>query len=141
MKTTKVLSALTLVILLAAISMFSIAGNDPGVPKTKIITYTVNITPTPNFPGMSNGFMIAISNGQGRQVVPAQKFHNGVWSYTFTEAGELIKGQRVAVMMQYPAGQSGWYIPTSKLAGYFYGGNTYTFTLTPVSIAPGGKGN
>ena len=63
--------------------MIKIGGQKPVVTKAKIITYVVKITQSPNFPGVSHNFMIAVVNGGGNPVAATQKFHNGVWTYTF----------------------------------------------------------
>jgi hypothetical protein len=143
MKTARLLSAITLVVLLASASLSSIAGNDPGIPKYKLVNYVVQVTPVPNFPGPSSHFWIAITDGTGHIVSPAQAYHSGVSLYLFQEAGNMISGTRTAVMMQYPAIQNGWVIPSNTKQGSFFGGNYYLFTLTPVQYLPlpvgGGK--
>jgi hypothetical protein len=135
MKTTKIISAITLVLILAANSLFASRTtiNDPvSSVNGKMIIYEVKVNVTANFPGSTN-FLVAITDENGRRVVPAQPFHPGVWTYLFKEAGS-IKGTRIAVLVPYPANPTGWIIPPSKRSGTFYGGASYLFELTPNSL-------
>jgi len=142
MKTTKIISALSLVLVFAANSLFANRINDPGsADKQKLITYEVKVNFAANFPSAFSHYMIVITDGTGRKVVPAQAYHQGVTSYTFKEAGNLIKGARVAVMVSYPASQSGWTIAPDVKKGIFTGGATYQFKLTPQSSESGGNAN
>ncbi len=131
MKTTKIISAISLVLVLTANLLFAGNISNPGSTiKQKLITYDVKVKFAPNFPGVNAHYLVAIVDENGSRVVPAQPFHPGVWSYTFKEAG-TFKGTRIAVMVPYPANQAGWSIPRSVLKGMFYGGATYRFVLTP----------
>ena len=141
MKTTKILSAFSLVLILAANSLFANRAtvNDPGTAdKQKLITYEVKVNFTRNFTGAAGHYLVAITDEKGRKVEPAQPFHTGVWSYTFTEAGSL-RGTRIAIMVPYPSNPTGWIIPPCKLTGNFYGGGTYQFELTPQANETGTK--
>ena len=132
MKTTKIISAISLVLIFAAGSLF--AGNKPEIGQQKLITYQVTVHAAPNFPGASGHYLVAITDEKGNKVAPAQPFHPGVWTYTFREAGSF-RGTRVAVMVPYPANPTGWVIPPSVQKGNFIGGGTYRFDLTPVQSA------
>jgi hypothetical protein len=139
MKTTKIISALSLVLVFAAGSLFANKINDPGsANKQKLITYEVKINFAANFPGALSHFMVVITDESGRKVVPAQAYHPGVSTYTFKEAGTL-RGTRIAVMVPYPANPSGWVVPPSVKKGTFVGGASYSFELTPLSNEKGGK--
>src|SRR5665647_993376 len=108
MKTTKILSAISLVLVLAANSLFANRINDPGSDlMQKLITYVVKVHQAPNFPSANARYLIVITDEHGRKVVPAQQFHPGVWSYTFKEAGTL-RGTRIAVMIPYPSYPMNW---------------------------------
>ena len=140
MKTTKILSALGLVLIFAANSLFASRTtiNDPGASdKQKLVTYQVNIKAVPNFPGANGQYVIVITDENGRKVVPGQVFHAGVWSYSFKEAG-TFRGTRVAMLIQSPASPKGWIINPSKREGTFTGGSTYQFNLIPESTEIGG---
>ncbi|MEI7661387.1 MAG: hypothetical protein WCK34_04285 [Bacteroidota bacterium] len=133
MKTTRILSAISLVLIFTANSLFAGRAtiSDPGsAALLKQVTYEVKVNPAPNFPGASGHYLIAITDENGRKVVPAQPFHPGVWTYKFKEAG-TFRGTRIAVMVPYPANPTGWIIPPSVLKGNFFGGATYIFELTP----------
>jgi len=133
MKTTKILSALSLVLIFAANSVYANLINDPGSQTMqKMVTYVVKVNFAPNFPGATGHYLVAITDEHGRKVVPAQPFHPGLWSYTFKEAGSF-RGTRIAVMVPYPASQAGWVIPPCVLKATFIGGATYQFNLAPVS--------
>jgi hypothetical protein len=144
MKTAKIISALSLVLVFAASSLFAGRISDPGSPaKAKMVTYEVKVNCVPNFPGSNGHYLVAITDETGRKVVPAQVFHSGVWSYTFKETGNF-KGTRIAVLVPYPATKTGWYAAPSVLKGFFYGDTSYRFELTPVYnelIDPAEKGN
>ena len=131
MKTTKIISVLSFVLIFASNSIFANLTNDPVTPdRQKLVTYAVNVNFAPNFPGSGGNYLIAITDEHGRKVVPPQPFHPGKGSYTFTEAGSF-RGTRIAVMVPYPANQSGWVIPPVVMKATFYGGATYQFNLTP----------
>ena len=133
MKTTNLISALSLILVLAANSLYANKINDPGsTDKQKLITYEVKVNFAANFPGVLSHYLIVITDGTGRKVVPAQPYHAGVSSYTFKEAGTL-KGTRIAVMVPYPANPSAWTIAPCVKTGLFVGGTSYLFELTPVS--------
>ena len=139
MKTKSILSAISLVLVFAANSLFASRINDPGSSdKQKLITYAVTVNFAANFPGAHSQFIIVITDGSGRKVVPAQAYHPGVSTYTFKEAGTL-KGTRIAVMVPYPANQGGWNIAPSVKTGLFVGGESYHFELTPMSNERGAK--
>jgi hypothetical protein len=136
MKTTKILSAISLILIFAANSLFASRNTigDPGsVEKQKLVTYEVKVNFAPNFPGATSHYMILITDGQGRQFGPGQEYHPGINTYTFTEAGSF-RGTRIAAMVPLHANQSGWYIPPSVIKGNFVGGQTYIFNLTPQAI-------
>jgi len=134
MKTTKIISALSLVLVFAANSVFANRINDPGSEnRQKLITYEVKVNFAANFPGANAHYLVAITDGTGRKVVPAQPYHPGVSTYTFKEAGNF-KGTRIAVMVPYPAGPTGWIIEPSVKNGMFIGGTTCQFELTPKAI-------
>ena len=138
MKTTKIISALSLVLVFAANSLFANRINDPGsADKQKLITYEVKVNFVANFPSAFSHYMIVITDGTGRKVVPAQAYHQGVSSYTFKEAGNILKGTRIAVMVPYPANPAGWIIAPSVKKGMFIGGASYLFELTPQSSERG----
>jgi len=133
MKTTKILSAITLVLILAANSLFAgrtTIGDPVSSLQQNLVTYDVKINASPNFPGYNEPFLVAITDETGRRVAPAQLFHKGVLSYTFKEAGSF-RGTRIAVMVPYPSTPSGWVIPPSVLKANFIAGKTYHFELTP----------
>ena len=119
------------VLVFATNSLFANHINDPGsADKQKLITYEVKVNFAANFPGALSHFLIVITDGNGRKVVPAQAYHPGVSSYTFKEAGTL-RGTRVAVMVPFPATPTGWVIPPCVKNGTFIGGASYLFELTP----------
>jgi hypothetical protein len=142
MKTLKMISALSLVLVFAATSVFARMGNDQGmVSKAKMVTYTVKVNFTPNFPAPNAHYLVAITDESGRKVVPAQPFHPGVWNYTFKEASGSFRGTRVAVLIPYPATQTGWVAAPGIVKGIFFGGATYSFELTPIAIEKTGPGD
>ena len=139
MKTTKIISALSLVLVFAANSLFANRIGDPGTPdKLKLVTYEVKVNFAANFPGANARYLVVITDGTGRKVVPAQAFHTGVSKYTFKEAG-TIKGTRVAIMVPLNVKPNGWVIPPSVKKGIFVGGSTYRFELTPESYETAGN--
>ena len=140
MKTTKIISALSLVLVFAASSLFANRISDPGPAVwQKPVTYDVKINFTANFPGINGHYLVVITDETGRKVVPAQTFRPGVWTYTFKEAGSF-RGTRVAVLVSYPDTQILWVIPPRVLKGTFTGGESYRFELTPQAIEKVGPG-
>ena len=137
MKTTNFFSAISLVLIFTANSLFANRISDPGSSTMqKQVTYEVKVNFEASFPGASAHYMIVITDEHSRKVVPAQAYHPGISLYTFKEAG-TFRGTRVAVMVPYPAIPTAWGIPPSILRGVFTGGTTYHFELTPVSNSNG----
>lgn len=124
MKTTKIISAISLVLILAANSLFAnraAISNPETASMQQSVTYVVKVNCPPNFPAANGNFMILITDEKGRKVAPAQALHPGVWAYTFKEAGSF-RGVRIASMVSYPATPSGWVIPPVKIIATFYAG-------------------
>lgn len=143
MKTTRIISALSLVLVFAATSLFANRISDPPADKRQSVSYEVKVNFAPNFPGAGGQYLIAITDETGRRMVPAKPYHPGVSVYTFKEAGDF-KGTRIAVLIPYPANQSGWTATPCVLNGWFAGGASYRFVLTPKSNVrwdPAGNGN
>ena len=139
MKTTKIISAISLVLILAANSLLasSTTISDPGTTvKQQSVMYVVKVNCPPNFPIANDNFIIIITDEKGRKVAPAQAFHEGVWAYTFREAGSF-RGVRIASMVSYPATPTEWVIPPVKIIATFYAGQTYFFELIPESNETG----
>jgi hypothetical protein len=143
MKTKVILSAITLVLAIVANSLFAGRNNDPApVSGKKIITYVVKINFAANFCNSNGHYVVAITDGNGNRVVPAQNFQPGVSTYSFRESGSF-SGTRTAVMVPVPVSPSGWIptgwvIPPCVLKGNFAGGATYNFELTPEQIEKSG---
>ena len=143
MKTRKILSAISLVLIFAANSVFagSLTINDPSTSdKQKLVTYEVLVKAVPTFPSANDQYIVVITDEKGRKVVPAQTFRPGVWTYTFKEAG-TFRGTRTAVLVSTNANQTGWIIPPSVLKGNFTGGSTYQFILAPLPAGKPGPDN
>ena len=131
MKTKVITSALSLVLVLAFSSLFAARISDPGsAVLLKAVTYVVKVTPAPNF-GTNGHYLVAITDGNGSKVAPAQPYHQGVSTYTFKESAGTFKGTRVAILIPFPAVPNGWNIMPDKKSGIFYGGATYQFNLAP----------
>ena len=72
MKTTKILSAITLVLIFAANSLYAgrTTSNDPGsAMQQKLVTYEVKINAAPNFPGASGHYLVAITD-EKKSIIP-----------------------------------------------------------------------
>jgi hypothetical protein len=132
MKTTKIISALSLVLIFAASSMFAGNGiNGGNASQKKAVTYEVRVNISPSLPGANDSYLIAITDENGHRVVPAQNFPQGVYTYTFKEAAGDFKGTRIAILIPYPPTQMKWAATPSVIKGFFSAGSTYRFLLEP----------
>jgi hypothetical protein len=142
MKATNIISALSLVLVFAANSLFAGNGiNGPGVAN-KTVTYQVMIKSAPNFPAAGQ-YLVAVTDENGHRIAPAQGFRPGISAYTFSEPGDF-KGIRIAVLVPLPGNPLYHFSASQVRNGLFVGGQTYRFELTPKSIErwdPAGNGN
>ena len=132
MKTTKITSVLSLVLIFVTASAIFAGNNKVFADKLKVITYVVKVDNI-NILAANRHFLILITDGSGRQVAPAQTFRNGVSSYTFKEVGNK-NGTRIAKMVAEPSFPGAAPVFSDSRTGYFLGGQSYLFYLRP---APG----
>jgi hypothetical protein len=142
MKTTKLISALTLGIILTG-TVIAFAGN-PHLNRVypqgaHSIVYEVLIHQPDN--GLAhNSYLVQLIDQAGRSVSPAQKYVAGVSQYNFYEEGP-VTGVRIARMVlvgnnDSSAGFSGLTCKKDVKAGTFKNGSVYIFNLYPQSISP-----
>jgi hypothetical protein len=141
MKTTKIYTVLSLVLIFAAVtSTFASAigkiTSDGTVNKG--IRHQVNVSISVEKP-LCNTYLIEIRDGHGQLIAPAQRFVPGVSKYEFFERGPA-SGVRVAKLVRAEYGDR--YICEYELfttpafvAGPFLTGQTYRYDLFP-SLQP-----
>jgi hypothetical protein len=137
MKTTKIFSVLSLVLILSAVSSVFSAPIDTKNNQTAAkpaIRYDVNISISIDKP-LCNLWLVKILDGNGRMVAPAQEFISGKTKYTFTERGP-VTGTRIAVLLKYQYGdhfvcETELFTAPAILKGTFLNGETYRFDLFP----------
>jgi hypothetical protein len=137
MKTKKILSAIVLVTIFAAVTSVVIAGSQKILPRT--ITYIVNIDKS-----MQSGgglYIITVLNQKGLAIAHPQVFKDGVWTYTFQEYGPVADKFRTVTMVLNPGSkvkEKVVFDPVT-LTGPFLGGKTYKFL--PLLPRPDDEGN
>ena len=129
MKTTKIISALSLVLIFAAANSLFVRGNTKSIPedRLKVITYVVKVDNI-NLISDNRHYLIIMTDGAGRQISSSQTFRPGLSSYIFKELGN-VRGTRVAMMVQEPSAPGSAAISSSSKTGTFFGGQTYLFRL------------
>ena len=134
MKTIKITSVLSLaLIFVAATSLFAgKATKTSNLPsdRVKVITYIVKVNENHNLLSSAHQYLIVMTDETGRQIAPPQVFRNGIWSYTFTEVGNVI-GTRVAKMLPALSVPGSAAVSSSSRTGSFFGGQIYKFNLLP----------
>jgi hypothetical protein len=142
MKTTKISSVLSLVLILSALNSIFAAAIDKNtgqVALSAVVRYHVNIQFSTDKP-LCNLWMVRIIDENGRQVAPPKAYTVGVTSYDFVERGPG-KGTRIAVLVKYEYGDhlqcaTELFTAPAVLTGTFSNGQTYRFDLFPTSQAP-----
>ena len=140
MKTTKILTILSLAILFA----ISSTGNANGVDTRNkqgsampSVTFQVSIHLSGLTKDICNPYIIQIIDENGRIVAPAQVFNPSTTKYVFREKTPVTGKTRIAVLM--PVSYPQHFIcpvdlfttPDAK-NGPFLGGQSYSFELYPV---------
>ena len=138
MKTTKIISALSLALILFGATTF--AGN---VDKTKAagsavtVRYAVTVNLATDKP-ICNIYQVEMLDASGRLVAPAQYYVQGKESYTFYEQTRQSSGVRIARLVLAPnldrfaCEQELFTAPDAKLIS-FTNSETYLFNLAPVA--------
>jgi hypothetical protein len=139
MKTTKIFSLLSLIIIFAGVTSGFCNGfenrnsQNPVLPG---ITYQVTIHLPTFTKDICNPYLVQILDETGRLVAPAQVFIKGINKYVFYETGPALGRTRMAVLI--PVGYPHHYIcpndfftlPDVKM-GPFKSAQTYSFDLYP----------
>ena len=134
MKTTKIITALSLALIFAAfISTFAQAKGNAKPPVTYVVTVDNNVR--------SGGgtYMITVLNDWNCPVAKPQLFQDGIFVYTFVENSPANGILRAATMV--PTEGDGYSFDPVKLTGPFIAGKTYFFpVLKPQIPVPGTAG-
>ena len=142
MKTNKIFSVLSLVLIFAAVtSSFcgAIDNKNNPVASNSLVRYHVNVILQGEKP-LCNIWLVEIIDGNGRLVAPAKPYVSGVTGYDFFERGP-VSGARVAVLLKNQFGdryicETELFTNPAILFGPFLTGQTYRFDLFPTSQAP-----
>jgi hypothetical protein len=137
MKTTKIFSVLSLVLIFAAVtSTFAAAIDNKNNPvnANQVIRYHVNIAMTSESQ-LCNMWLVEILDGNGRLVAPAKPYSSNVTRYDFFERGP-VTGTRIAVLVINQYGDHyicdrELFVKPDALSGTFLNGQTYRFDLFP----------
>jgi hypothetical protein len=135
MKTTRIFSAIALLVLLSATLSASAIGDSKGtITVNPVIRHEVNVVSDPD-KGVCNTWLVEIRDGNGRIVAPAQVYVPGKSKYVFYERGPST-GVRIAVIVLAPF-HSHWvcerelFTKPAILTGTFEPGRTYRYDLYP----------
>ncbi len=138
MKTTKILSVLSLVLIAFAASAINpkLSSNNPQ-PLTGNIKYKVVIhaNASVSIP-TANNFWVVLSDGNGRRI-GSTHFEFGIDTYYFSEAGP-VSGSRIArvVIESHGGAVSPFYCNPDAKWGTFRNGATYQFNMYPRTSVP-----
>ena len=142
MKTTKILSVISIMMLFTVLSSsFGAGAGTKGViPVNPVIRHEVNISVILEKP-LCNTYFVRILNGEGRDVMPAKLFVPGTTKYIFYEAGPAT-GIRAAVLAPAVSGERlrcelEMLTEPVILYGPFEAGQTYRYDLFPVLTGAG----
>jgi hypothetical protein len=138
MKTTKILAAISIALFLLIANASYAAQNkiiDPQNDQIRYISYVVQISNSYNLKPGNAIYQIVITDETGRIVATPQTFRAGIWTYRFTELGD-VRGTRIAKMIQQnDPDQPTWNVSPVSKTGVFLGGHSYLFRLIPRCIA------
>ena len=136
MKTFKIISAVLVLILSAAATLFSanISKNGQNTANP-VIRHQVNVVFTVPEVAICNVYTVEIHDGSGRLIAPAKRFIPGETTYVYYERGPA-DGFRVAVlkMAQWPHHyicEQELFTDPAVLKGPFENGQTYRYDLFP----------
>jgi hypothetical protein len=135
MKTTKILSAISIVLIFAVFN-----NSKAQLPGGTILvtTYVVTVENNLNTAGFAGSYYIGIINDRGNLIAPVQPFRLGTWSYTFKEVGSAQGRTRTALMKCAPGPicSNDYVVKPSTLNGPFKPGLVYNFHLVPIKPKP-----
>ena len=126
MKTIKILSALTLVVLLAVFTSVSAQSKRGSieVPATFIVTVDNNV----NLDG--GMYYVKVLNDLNKPVAPPQVLQEGISTYIFVEYGSIAGNRRTATVVKDPEYKSNTIVFNPvNLKGPFMPGRKYFFPL------------
>ncbi len=138
MKTTKIYTAISLLLIFAALTPTFAANVGKGAPSSlnTMVRYQVNVNLS-NEKTICNLYQVEILDGKGQMVAPPKTFTAGVSTYEFFERGPAA-GVRIAALVM--VDMHSHYICATELFttpaalnGPFLGGVTYRFDLYPQS--------
>ena len=126
MKTVKIITALSVILLIAALNTSSYAQT------SKVTTYYVKVDNNLNPADYAAGYSIFLTDESGKLIAPPQTFRFGLWSYIFKENRIPVGKMRVAHMEATSnATHTSIVVDPVSIMGPFIPGNTYTLVLTP----------
>ena len=137
MKTTKMISALSIALFFFAVTTaFSagIGGKGDGVSNNRMVNHHVNVILTLD-KVLCNTYQVEILNGKGQLVAPPKRYIPGTSGYDFYERGP-VDGVRIAVLVLAPAHshfqcEVELFTAPAMLKGIFDAGQTYRYDLFP----------
>jgi hypothetical protein len=144
MKTTKLFSVLSLVLILIGMTAIkSSAKTNPGdnpkpfIDLKKNVTFVVDIVHDASFEQELIGYMVVMTDGKGRTIAPSQPFIPGTWTYIFTETGP-VDGIRTAMFIKAPhtSGPNIHFRKTS-IHGPYESGHKYSLIIVPDAFSDG----
>jgi hypothetical protein len=139
MKTLERITALSLVLVFAAVAAYSatIGKIEPNPPANPIVRHVVNVV-LPFDRDMCGSYVVEVRNQKGNLVAPAKIFVQGITQYVFYEKSQFTQGEtsRVALMRSVTsigAGQCSeiYRAEPSVINAVFEPGKTYNYILYP----------
>jgi hypothetical protein len=138
MKTVKILSVLSLVLIFATANAIIPGDLDSKAPKPLAgnIKYKVVVHATPDLtmPGSGN-YLVVMSDGNGRRI-GTQYFIPGVLTYFFSERGPVNGTRVVRIIIETHGGVVPFYCNPDVKYGTFRDGVTYQFNMYPKTSVP-----
>ncbi|MCX6268895.1 MAG: hypothetical protein NTW16_16335 [Bacteroidetes bacterium] len=143
MKTTKILSALGLALIISAVFSTSASAIDKkGIPMSvnALIHYRVNVIANID-KKLCNVYLVKLMDERGRLIAPAKVYKPGVTQYDFYESGRSVSGVRTATLVRetyqdHFICETELFTEPVTISGLFSSGQTYRFDLHPKMLGP-----
>ena len=137
MKTMKMIAAISLGLILVYGSTAALAGVKPvsrsTADKSPKVHYCVRLDKADLMVDAGRDFVIMMTDGQGRQVAPAQLFVPYKADYNFSEGG-TVRGTRMATAVQVPMSPKTVMVLPAVQTGVFYPNASYLFVIRVIPL-------
>jgi len=135
MKTTKIISALSIAMIILGSSAFATKPSSDNTKARQLIRYQVSINISAKFVIPNVPMLVVVKDEKGTLVAPPQQFQAGSLTYTFTEKGTFypVNATRVAMLVIPNTGGRSVKLSNNTIVktGSFVPGQLYQFQIFP----------